>query len=468
MTRLKRMNILKKTILAYCSVVFCISCSLNIPPADQYSDPDAITSIESARSLLASAYAQCPHYEYELSILGNDFCPNNMTTKDVSQINLYLWQNKEMNNLSEDVWSNYYATISSCNALIERLDYVKTNEKEEKQELQAIASEVKALKAMCYFNLLRLYAPAYDIDKNAPGIILKDILKLQFLKRSTTEECVKAIRKLLQEAVKADNHPIQNGWLSQDAIFYLLAELELYTCNYEAAIKYGEKIIANAKPEYFTSNGIEQLWGEGTSKVRVFAFNHDGKYMESLQYSISEGDMFSVNPQIEYSKTDLRAATYIKKMKQDDKQTMHLGKYNLNTKEGKDSRYIDMIRYAGAYFIVAEAYARLNNLPKATEVINSYLKAVKAEPISDGYLKDDFIDKILIEKQKEFVGEGVSFFDLKRTHISALPRLNKWGEGVSSRIKTNDYRWNFPIPKSEYRYNDNIVQNEGWGKIKRR
>lgn len=127
MTRLKRMNILKKTILAYCSVVFCISCSLNIPPADQYSDPDAITSIESARSLLASAYAQCPHYEYELSILGNDFCPNNMTTKDVSQINLYLWQNKEMNNLSEDVWSNYYATISSCNALIERLDYVKTN-----------------------------------------------------------------------------------------------------------------------------------------------------------------------------------------------------------------------------------------------------------------------------------------------------------------------------------------------------
>lgn len=40
MTRLKRMNILKKTILAYCSVVFCISCSLNIPPADQYSDPD--------------------------------------------------------------------------------------------------------------------------------------------------------------------------------------------------------------------------------------------------------------------------------------------------------------------------------------------------------------------------------------------------------------------------------------------
>lgn len=31
-------------------------CSLNIPLEDQFSDPDAITDVLSARSLLASAY----------------------------------------------------------------------------------------------------------------------------------------------------------------------------------------------------------------------------------------------------------------------------------------------------------------------------------------------------------------------------------------------------------------------------
>lgn len=52
------------------------SCSLDIPPADQYSDPDAITNVSTARSLLTSAYLLYPHYEYELSILGDDFCQN--------------------------------------------------------------------------------------------------------------------------------------------------------------------------------------------------------------------------------------------------------------------------------------------------------------------------------------------------------------------------------------------------------
>lgn len=37
------------------------SCSLDIPPADQYSDPDAITNVSTARSLLTSAYLLYPH-----------------------------------------------------------------------------------------------------------------------------------------------------------------------------------------------------------------------------------------------------------------------------------------------------------------------------------------------------------------------------------------------------------------------
>lgn len=58
------------------------SCSLDIPPADQYSDPDAITNVSTARSLLTSAYLLYPHYEYELSILGDDFCQTSITGKD--------------------------------------------------------------------------------------------------------------------------------------------------------------------------------------------------------------------------------------------------------------------------------------------------------------------------------------------------------------------------------------------------
>ena len=57
------------------------SCSLDIPPSDQYSDPDAIVDISTARSLLSSVYSLYPHYEYELSILGDDFCPTSIVVQ---------------------------------------------------------------------------------------------------------------------------------------------------------------------------------------------------------------------------------------------------------------------------------------------------------------------------------------------------------------------------------------------------
>ena len=76
------------------------SCSLDIPPADQYSDPDAITNVSTARSLLTSAYLLYPHYEYELSILGDDFCQTSITGKDMSQKNLYLWQGNSITSFS--------------------------------------------------------------------------------------------------------------------------------------------------------------------------------------------------------------------------------------------------------------------------------------------------------------------------------------------------------------------------------
>ena len=158
------------------------SCSLDIPPSDQYSDPDAIVDISTARSLLSSVYSLYPHYEYELSI----------TT------------------LAESLWGEYYNTIASCNALLERVDNITLENASEEKDKAAIISEAKALKALCYFNLLRLFAPAYDKNPQADGIVLKDELGLAFPKRSSIETCTTTIRTLLTEAAAVENNPDKN------------------------------------------------------------------------------------------------------------------------------------------------------------------------------------------------------------------------------------------------------------------
>ena len=63
---------------------------------------------------------------------------------------------------------------------------------------------------------------------------------------------------------------------------------------------------------------------------------------------------------------------------------------------------------------------------------------------------------------KEFAGEGILYFDLKRYHSGSLYRLAKWGASEDVKIESSDYSLVFPIPRSEYKYNENMTQNEGW------
>lgn len=63
---------------------------------------------------------------------------------------------------------------------------------------------------------------------------MKDQLELEFLYRSSIEECVTAIRELLKEALTVENNPSDVYWFSQYSGYYMWAELELYAHNYEA------------------------------------------------------------------------------------------------------------------------------------------------------------------------------------------------------------------------------------------
>lgn len=53
-------------------------CSLNIPLEDQFSDPDAITDVLSARSLLASAYEGLPQHLSSTRFYRMIFVPPNI------------------------------------------------------------------------------------------------------------------------------------------------------------------------------------------------------------------------------------------------------------------------------------------------------------------------------------------------------------------------------------------------------
>lgn len=450
------------------------ACSLDIPYENQFSDPDAITTSETARELLANAYAQLPLTEYDLSTLADDFETTFLISNNASLNNLYGWETQPITDLSKTIWQSYYAAIGMANAMLDRVQYVQAETDSEKKDLQQTVAEAKILKAYCYFNLLRLYAPDYADGTDYDGVILKEHLGLEFLKRSTTAECVAAIRGLLTDALST----VKDGeeyWFSKTAANYLMAQVDLYAQDYAEAATYAQQVI-DAKGGYAAlgSNAYANLFTNDNCAERIFSISTTIAYYSDNQYDREKGDFMTVNSNLvnSYSTNDLRrdGTIYTFKMATqligDSIDAPNLAKYNLQRNYlNKDINRVNKFRLSGACLILAEAYCRDNKASEAAKVLNSYLEARQAEPVDETLTGDALLKVILQERWKEFEGEGERYFDLKRFRKTIL---SGWNTGISKKknIKADDYRWNFPLPTGEYLYNENVKQNEGWETIK--
>lgn len=467
------------TILSVGLVLFSHSCTLNIPYENQFSDPDAIKTVTNARELLASAYSSLPHQEFDLSVLSDDFQETHLISKNSSLRNQHNWHPESIRDMATQLWENYYSTISTINALLGRIDHIELVTEADGEELKEVISEAYLLKALCYYKLLQLFAPTYTDGKEKDGIILKEELELQYLERTDIEGSVAAIREMLEEAIEIEFEYDENYLLSQLAGYYQLAELELYAGNYKKAREHAQKVIDSKSIELLGAAEYKRLWSSDASQERLFASHITTTFYKEIQIGkdgdIDPGDYLSVNDVLAetYSDDDIRGGEGLDPFDMPGEtigtvvHVNNLGKYNRMNRENEEIEYVNKLRLSGAYFIMAEAHCldpQGSDL-EAINVMNQYLEKREAEPIDGGLSGDELLKTILLEKWKEFVGEGVRYFDLKRYRKSVLSDWCVVGGG-DREIDSKDYRWTFPLPPSEYLHNDNVKQNEGWTIIK--
>jgi hypothetical protein len=445
---------MKRLFIYICMVLAFAGCSLDIRLEDQFSDPYAITDTETARELLASAYNSLPRFQMELSILSDDFFPTSLSQKYADILNLYSWQEKAIVDFSYNVWSEYYMTVAIVNALLPRLELLEPKTDQGSVEMAFIRSEACALKALCYFDLVRLYGP----------IVLKDKLEFETLPRSSVEDCLNEIDRLLDEAEKVQDNDSEVFYMSSDAVKALRVEFELYRGNYGTVVSIAEDLLEGAESRW-TKASFENLWSGNESDERIFAPYIFDSFYTDLCYDKEYGDYFVLSDNVRYDDSDVRKLWSEYPYQMSSGQVRALGKYNRMYYENTTVRYINTLRYSGVCFAAAEAYACDEKPALAIAMVNRLLGAYGAALLDDSLEGDALIEAILEEKHKEFVGEGVRYFDLKRL-AKPLQRHKNLGAGVSSTVKPDDYRWLFPIPESEYKYNDLMDQNPEWPFIK--
>jgi hypothetical protein len=450
-----------------------IGCDLDIPFEDQISGEDAIDNVQVAREALNVAYNNYPKEAMNFSVLADEFIPTYLINKSIGSKKFYQWEAYELYNYSESIWNSLYSVNLSVNIVLNSKDKIKFEESSEQLVWNKIEAECYAFKAMVYFDLLNLYADRFEGNGEKLGVIIKDKVTLEFLPRSTIDESVEEIDRLLTKALSMLNKEDRDVYhLDYYSVSMLKAKFDLYRKSLKSVIENCKLLIDEIGYEDLepNQNQYNALWFDEKSDEKLFSiYNIQNLLIYSYIDSKENGDYIVLADDIEYEHSDVRKYVNVLdfKMKMNGEGDLVerelLGKYRTSVLDyvPKD---INHFRLAELYFILAEAYYHKKSYSLVISTLNLLLKKRGASLIPEDFDTSKLLDKILYEKKKEFVGEGKLFFDYKRLSKS----VNKFGidsYNVSKVIKSDDYRWIFPIPIQEVKQNPNVEPSPKWDEI---
>lgn len=172
-------------------------------------------------------------------------------------------------------WNDFYKAINYCNSVIAYAPDVRNYDPNFTEgQLKAYIAEVKGIRALCYFTLVRAF-------RDVPFITTPTVGDGQSFNvaQSSPDDVIKFLIEDLQgveaSAVVGYDEPSYNkGRITQKAIRALIADMYLWQNDYQNCIKYCDKILDNA-----TTQGLalepsavynKNVFITGNSKESIF------------------------------------------------------------------------------------------------------------------------------------------------------------------------------------------------------
>ncbi len=400
-------------------------------------------------------------------------------------------------------WRSFYAVINYCNTVLENAPGVMNIDPDFKiGELRAYQAEVKTLRALCYFYLVRTF-------KDVPFVLesYSDDTRPFQIAKTDGDYILDTLLAELEEI--AENHAksiysstaFTRGRITQKAMWALMADMYLWRNNYTKCVEYCEKILnttTNPLALEISANYNRNVFGLGNSTESIFELQFSS---ESPNYVVNEmygesGGRWSANYLSSFdfknytslfTTSDLRmkdafwgeattAMIPIKKYiayRKDD--TSNADSYVTN----ENTQNWIFYRLSDVYLMEAEALVERNegnDLQKAIELVGkTYDRANPSLEVGTLKLEDYnsqslMRDLVFDERQRELLFEGKRYYDILRRirrsgdlqSIVSSYLLRKYVSFDQTTVMTKLNTLNalyLPINKSELDVNKLLEQN---------
>lgn len=397
---------------------------------------------------------------------------------------------------SNVAWKSPYIVIGRANRIIAAAEGgALSDAAEAKATIDQYAAEAKVLRALAHFDLVRIYGKPYTEDQGASlGVpLVTEVLESNAKPaRSTVAEVYTQVVKDLTEAISSNALATETepGYVSVWGAKAILSRVYLNMGDYANALSVAEDIIKNSKKSgaaLWTRDQYFKAWDASTPNESEFLFrlnvagstdNNDLNGIGNLQQRDGYKEMVATKKFVDMLTSDpkdVRNDMFLPATAPKEVATYGTNKVFLNKLRGQGGNLrnvtiVPIIRLSEVYLTAAECAFRNNDKTKAVEYLNDLVKNRTTTEASLATVDNITLERILIERRKELIGEGQRYFDALRNNETITRYTSEadkgWHKTLSKDAQSFDrdyFKAIAAIPQAEINANPNIKQNTGYG-----
>ncbi|MBO9151355.1 RagB/SusD family nutrient uptake outer membrane protein [Chitinophaga sp. GCM10012297] len=384
---------------------------------------------------------------------------------------------------SADLYRGAYQIIVSVNTTLEGIAAMESSgystlTETEKNRFRYAKGENLFIRALVYFNLVRVYGkPYYQSAASSPGVIVKTSSDIKDVpERGTVKEVYDFILRDLDAAAQLMKAPVAktNAFAGTAAAWSLMSRAYLYMGGSAAApdaaanqraIDYADSVITQTGGKYILLQGgdynkmfaDDELGNIGransaANKEIIFAFDNSSR-------ASTLGQFYHYDAIYNVGATFLPSANFKSLLAPGDARAAFL-KLNPNSGFVETTKFLVLpeawltrapyiyFRLAELYLNRAEAYAKLGNVAKAKENLKTiHTRAGLPAADVDNLATADVLPAVLKERRIELAFEGHNSFDYFRNGLP-MTRTAADNNGTAFTIEPTDPKVILDLPKN--------------------
>lgn len=471
---------------------------------------DAVAAVDAIYFSLNNNEPEGQHQMYgSLFNTAMDFISDDVTagpgTPNPNVRSLAILTHSSTNLRVEQMWQQQYIAINKANAAIQRIPDIDFNQ----QLKDRLLGEALFLRALFYFNLVRLYSDVPLLLKDQTTVPISELQ----VPRTPKEE---VYAQIIADLTASANHfsvgaSGEKGRATAGAAKSLLSKVYLTRREWGKAVQLAEEVIngpygynlvenyahvflpayKNNEEHIFSAQfkGFAQGQGHASTRRAIFTGIPGlvGSYGDQVPFYTRGNDKFFSVYKLYSPKDKRRDVTFVTRFQSPTNgrwygqlndpaipgdSTPFFNKYwdpNAVSSTNEASANTPILRFAEILLIHAEAENELNGpTSKAYTSYNRVRRRAGLDPL-EGLSKDQFRDSLYLDRRLELIYEFQRYFDLIRQTGSEITGVGPEGRGTLLKNlreagKTNvaEKHYLYPIPYLEIQRNPQLTQNPNW------